>query len=103
MKQLPCEKAIWETIPVIRKEITCCMVRDFNLTQREAASLIGITPAAVSQYRCNKRARKEINDLSILNEIRKSTEIIIRNKGNDLSFELCRLCRLMTKDVVCKY
>ena len=99
MKKLPCEKAIWETIPIIRKEITCCMVRDFGLTQKEAAKLIGLTPAAVSQYRCCKRADKEITNLSILNEIKISAEKIINN-GNYIS-EICRICRLMNKTNSC--
>ena len=70
MNTLPCELAIWETIPIIRKEIACCLVRDFGLTQKEAARLIGITPAAVSQYKCNKRAKKEIKNPTILKEIK---------------------------------
>ena len=68
MQKLPCEIAIWETIPIIRKEIACCMVREFGLTQKEAAELIGLTPAAVSQYKCNKRANKEIQNISIIND-----------------------------------
>jgi predicted transcriptional regulator len=100
MKKLPCEKAIWETIPMIRKAIACCMIHDFSLSQKEAAELLNITPAAVSQYRCNKRVDIEITDLSILNEIKKSTRIIIKN-GTVLETELCRICRLMNKNNQC--
>ena len=102
MNKLPCEMAIWETIPIIRKEIVCCMVRDFGLNQKEAAKLIGITPAAVSQYRCNKRADKEINNPSILNEIKISTELVIDKGSHVLDSEICRLCRLMNKNDPCQ-
>jgi len=101
MKKLPCEKAIWDTIPIIRKEIACCMVHDFGLNQKEAAEILNITPAAVSQYKCNKRADKEIKNLSILNEIKKSTDLIINNGNTVLETELCRLCKLMNKNDPC--
>ncbi len=101
MKKLPCETAIWETIPMIRKGIACCMIHDFGLTQKEAAEMLNITPAAVSQYRCNKRADKEIKNPSILNEIKASTELIINKRRTVLESEICRLCRLMNKNYSC--
>lgn len=98
MNGLPCEKALWDIVPVIRKEIACCMCHDFGLNQKEAAKKLNVTPAAVSQYRCNKRADKKIKDPMILNEIRYSTEQII-NIGDDvLNSEICRLCKLINKN-----
>jgi uncharacterized protein len=99
MNKLPCEIAIWETIPIIRKEIVCCMVKEHGLTQKEAAKLINITPAAVSQYRCSKRADKKIKNPLILNEIKISAEKIINN-GDHIS-EICRICRLIHKSNSC--
>jgi predicted transcriptional regulator len=101
MKHQPCEKAIWETLPIIRKEVACCMIHNYGLTQKEAAESLGITPAAVSQYRCNKRANKEIKDPLILNEIKKSTKIIINKKNGDIFAEICRLCKLINKNITC--
>lgn len=101
MKKLPCENAIWVTIPLIRKELVCCMVKDFKLTQKDAAELIGITPSAVSQYRCKKRANKNIEDLTILNEIKLSTKKIIENGKDVLNSEICRLCKLINKNDAC--
>jgi len=98
MDKLPCENAIWEIVPIIRKEIACCMCHDFGLKQTESAEKLNVTPAAISQYRCNKRADKNIKDPMILNEIRYSTELII-NKGNEvLNTEICRLCKLINKN-----
>ena len=78
-----------------------CMVRDFGLIQKEAAILIGITPAAVSQYRCNKRAKKEIKNPIILKEIKISVERIVVNGGSDLNFEICRLCKIINNTDPC--
>ncbi len=78
-----------------------CMVRDFGLIQKEAALLIGITPAAVSQYRCNKRAKKEIKNPIILKEIKISVERIVVNGSSDLNSEICRLCRIINNTESC--
>ena len=78
-----------------------CMVRDFGLIQKEAAILIGITPAAVSQYRCNKRAKKEIKNPIILKEIKISVEKIVVNGSSDLNSEICRLCRIINNAKPC--
>ena len=101
MKKLPCETAIWETIPIIRKELACCMIQEYGLKQKEAAKLLGITSSAISQYRCNKRANNEIKNPSILNEIKASTELIINKRRTVLESEICRLCRLMNKNYSC--
>ena len=41
----PCENAIWEIIPLIRKEIVCCMINNFGLNQEEAAKKLDISSA----------------------------------------------------------
>ena len=97
MKKLPCEKAIWDTIPIIRKEIAFCMIRDFGLNQTEAAIKLNITPAAVCQYKCNKRADKQIKNPLILNEIKISTNNLINNGITVLESEICRLCKIINK------
>jgi predicted transcriptional regulator len=74
------------------------MCHDFGLNQKEAAEKLNITPAAVSYYRCNKRADKKINDSVILNEIRYSTEQIINNGNDSLNTEICRLCKFINKN-----
>ena len=101
MKRLPCEKAIWETIPLIRKEIACFMVNDFGLNQKEAATILNITPSAVSQYKCNKRADKNINDVTIINEIKVSAKKIVENDNMNIESEICRLCRIINKNDPC--
>jgi len=98
MNKLPCEDALWEIVPVIRKAIACCMVQDFGLNQKEAAIKLDITPSAVSQYRCNKRADKEIKDQKILDEIKISADRIINSGYNVLNTEICRLCKLIKKN-----
>ena len=98
MRELTCEKALWETIPFIRKQIACYLVRDFGLKQVETAKLLDLTPAAISQYKCKKRAIKEIENPVILEEIRSSAKKLVNNGDHVLNSEICRLCRLINNE-----
>ena len=98
MKKVPCEKAMWKILPIIRKEMACCMVLDHGLTQQKAAELLGIAPATICHYKCNKRAKGEINNQFILKELKLSVESIINNEEQDVGLEICRICKLMNID-----
>ena len=51
----PQEIEVWYVIPAIRKELTLCLINT-GKSQREVASLLGLTEAAVSNYLKKKRA-----------------------------------------------
>ncbi len=53
---LPQEIEVWYLIPAIRRTLVDSLINDFHLKQSETAKLLGITEAAVSQYRKSKRA-----------------------------------------------
>jgi predicted transcriptional regulator len=86
---------MWNGLPVIRKEIAESMITDFGLTQKETAEKLGITPAAVCQYISRKRGRIDIQDESILKEIKISAQNIIDNGHKIVLPETCRICKLM--------
>ena len=108
MKRTTCEYMMWNGLPVIRKEIAESMIRDYGLSQKEAAEKLGITPAAVCQYLSKKRGKIEINDPFILDEIKISARNIIENdKENDVVVsETCRICKILRStpqfNLVCK-
>ncbi len=95
MRRTPCEYMMWNGIPVIRKEIAERMIKNYGLSQREAAEMLGITPSAVCQYLSNKRGKIEIHDSGIDKEISISAERIIKNGSDHLVIETCRICRLI--------
>ena len=101
MKKMPCENIVWTTLPIIRKELACLMIKDFSITQKETATILRITPAAISQYVCNKRAHKKIEDKLILNEIKDSAIRILKDGDKVLNTEICRLCRFINKNNSC--
>lgn len=93
----PCYYMVWEGLPVIRKELAKSMVKNYGFCQKEAAIMIGITPAAVCQYLSNKRSKINIVDKKILTEINKSVEIIIKNGKSVVNTETCRICHIIRK------
>jgi hypothetical protein len=94
---------MWNGLPVIRKEIAESMITNYELTQKDAAQKLGITPAAVCQYLSNKRGKIKILDEEILGEIKISAERIIQNDGNTILTETCRICRLLRSRGVFSY
>ncbi|MBN1280944.1 MAG: Fis family transcriptional regulator [Candidatus Thermoplasmatota archaeon] len=101
MKRTPCEYIIWEGLPVIRKELAECMITNFGVSQKEAAEKLGVTPAAVCQYRSNKRGNTRINDKELLKQISLSAERILNTSNANVVEETCRICRLfMEKGII---
>jgi len=103
MQRTPCEFMMWNGLPVIRKEIAESMITNYDLTQKEAAEKLGITPAAVCQYLSNKRGKIKILDEDILGEIKKSANHIIQNNNAAVVTETCRICRLLRSKGVFSY
>lgn len=97
MQRTPCEYMIWNGIPAIRKELAETMIKQFGLSQREAAEKLGLTPAAICQYLSKKRGKNDIFDQTIVKEITISAEKIMKDNGSDVVIETCRICRLIQK------
>ena len=53
---LPQEIEVWYLLPAIRKELARKLLTDFTLKQKEVAKILGVTEAAISQYKKDKRA-----------------------------------------------
>ena len=73
----PQEIEVWYLLPALRREIAI-RLKSMQYSQKDIAKIMEITPAAVSQYLHNKRARKldiEI-EIEIINYI---VEEIIKN------------------------
>ncbi|MDP3917507.1 MAG: helix-turn-helix domain-containing protein [Nanoarchaeota archaeon] len=97
----PQEIEAWYVIPMIRKELAFAMKKE-GLDQKGIAKLLGITPAAVSQYISKKRASNyEIED-GIKFEFIDSARRIAQDKSLILS-EFQRLMKICWDEgVVCE-
>jgi len=95
MKRTFCEYMMWNGFPVIRKMFTESMINDFGLSQKETAEKLGVTPGAVCQYVSRKRAKIDITDDYLLNEIKQSAKSIINNGDRHTIPETCRICKII--------
>lgn len=78
--EMPQELEVWYIIPALRREFAEFMLKK-GLKQREIAVKLGIAESAVSHYIKSKRATSVKFDKKIKNEIEKSVDRIMKNKG----------------------
>ena len=57
---MPQEIEVWYLLPALRKELTTIFIDNHQMKQKEAAKLLGLTEAAISQYRKDKRAKEDV-------------------------------------------
>ncbi len=106
MKLMPQELEVWYLIPAIRRELAKCFTQDYNMSQKGASDVLGITESAISQYIKEKRGAELKFNKSEVIKIKKAAEKIIKDKVNagkhlfELSLELRgtdSLCELHKK------
>jgi len=94
MKVLPQELEVWYIIPAIRKSLSKCLIKDFEMSYEKVGAILGISKAAVSQYMKNKRATKiKLHD-RVDKEIMSSCKNII-NKKSPSTDEIQRIIRFI--------
>jgi predicted transcriptional regulator len=97
MIKTPCEYMHWQGLTLIRKELVKSMINYHGVNQKEAAEIMGITPAAVSQYLSRKRGKIRIINDNIILEINLSAEKIIKHGPTVVTNEICRICKILIK------
>ena len=97
----PQEIEVWYVLPLIRRKIALKMVEK-GLQQKEVAKIMGITPAAVCQYKTEKRAKEDFFDGDMNKEWEVAVKNIIKN-NNAVAEEIIKLNNSATsKGIVCK-
>mgnify|MGYP001307203941 CR=1 FL=1 len=83
MKQMmPQEVEVFYLIPALRKELAQLFVSAHDLSQREAAALLGLTESAISQYLKDKRASGITFTAEEKKIVAKGAKKILEDKGN---------------------
>ena len=72
IENMPQEIEVRYILPAIRRDFAKILVKEKEKSQKEAADILDITEAAVSQYIHNKRAKEVVFSEDVSNEIRKS-------------------------------
>ena len=94
--QTPQEIEVWYILPAIRKTLTI-ELKSMGVSQKKIAYLLGVTEAAVSQYKKNKRA----NEISFPKDI----QVMIKKAADSMTstkkchrYEIENLLKSIRKD-----
>ena len=78
---MPQEIEVRYILPAIRRELARIFIQEHKHSQKQAAKILGLTEAAISQYQHSKRAKEVIFSESVVNEIRVSADRILAAKN----------------------
>ncbi|MCQ6962545.1 transcriptional regulator [Methanolobus chelungpuianus] len=90
-----CEIMVQKVLPAIRAEIARTIISEHGRTQQEAAEVLGLSRAAVSQYLSEKRGAEVYLSEDAQREIRKFASQLL--EGLDLKEQIIGMCN------ICKY
>lgn len=91
-------------LPAIRRELAKEFIERHKMNQKEAAKLLGMTEAAISQYRHSKRAKEVVFSDEVLKQVRHSAERILGDRKNKqrLVAEIYRISGLTkVRHIIC--
>lgn len=97
----PQEIEVWYILPTIRKEIANHLIQQFHFSQKKAAHTLGVTEAAISQYK-KKRALKIKFNAEFKKKIVEAAQKIAQNEEKAL-YEIQKVCKLFKqKKLLCQ-
>lgn len=91
----PQEIEVWYVLPAIRRALALELIHE-GLPQKKIAQSLGVTEAAISQYKKEKRAHQVIFNELITAEIKKSA-IILKDSPHMLFQEMMKINKLVKK------
>lgn len=97
---MPCEVISKNLLPAIRAALAVTLVRNYKLSGYEAAKMLDLTPAAISNYLAGRRGNKYLNYIMSDEETLRAIDSLARklvNSGakatDDVVRATCELCR----------
>ncbi len=72
----PQEMEVWYVLPAIRREFALSLI-EAGLSQKKIAQILGITEAAVSQYKTEKRAKELVFSNEVKQKIKESAKKVM--------------------------
>jgi predicted transcriptional regulator len=99
----PCEYRVRYLLPAIRAAVATVLERDFSLSPYRVAKILGITPAAICNYRFKRRSSARLLEemLSrddIVGEIRSIASKLVSGTV-DPEEAMCSLCRKLSESL----
>lgn len=93
-----CEVIVTSILPAIRSIITKELLTEYNLTQKEASNLLGLTQPAISQYNRESRGykvkllEKQPKIMEMIDDLTKNINSG-RLNARQLQAEFCKVCK----------
>lgn len=94
MMEAPCQRIVWDVLPAIRAAVAVKLVK-CGVSQAEAAKLLDLVPAAISQYVSGKRGYRIEFEEGVHQAIEKLAEDLQKGEPIDLTLRICEICRLL--------
>jgi predicted transcriptional regulator len=79
---MPQEIEVWYVLPALRRELAKIFINTHHLSQKEVASILGLTESAISQYVKSKRANELKFSEVDLKKIQEGAENILNDRKN---------------------
>ena len=101
---MPQEIEVRYILPAIRRELARIFVEEHKSSQKDAAKLLGLTEAAISQYQHSKRAKEVMFSDNVIDEVRESAKRILADKNSKqrVIAEMYRVTNLTNvKQILC--
>ncbi|QLC50869.1 helix-turn-helix domain-containing protein [Methanolobus zinderi] len=93
-----CEIMVQRVLPAIRAEIARVIISEHGRSQQEAAEVLGLSRAAVSQYLSEKRGAEVNFSEDTYKEIRNFTfELLAGMSPKDEVAGMCNICKYVQK------
>jgi len=101
MMRQPQEIEVWYVIPSARRELARAMM-DEGMLQMDVAEVLGITSAAVSQYKHNKRAKMVDFDDNVKSYIHGVAKKVRKGEKVNIVSVINRICEMCRGPCLCK-
>ncbi|HDN75864.1 MAG: hypothetical protein DRO18_00110 [Thermoprotei archaeon] len=97
MRKPPCEWRIRNIVPLIRATLATLLIKEYGLSIYQAAKILDVTPAAISNYLALRRPKvkiidKLLNDPIVVSHFRDLARKLLDNEveAGDVICELCQ-------------
>jgi predicted transcriptional regulator len=101
---VPCEEFVRDYLPGLRSIISRRLINQFDLSQAQVATKLGLTQAAINQYLHSLRGEKTIKEIEenpkLISAINRAAETLATNEEQHILVnQLCGLCRLIRSEI----
>ncbi|MCS7099674.1 MAG: hypothetical protein RMH84_02320 [Sulfolobales archaeon] len=103
MKRPPCEIKVRYVLPAVRAALVSVLEREFGLSVYQIAKILGVTPAAICNYKSYRRSSRRVYEELLsreeyMTELRKWARKLV-DGDVDAGDALCVLCRRIYIDL----